>query len=310
MFATASTAKRSPLYKMSFLVALTLCLTLQACASSDDGESKNAVQGNTKTSSQLPSTPASTDEPQIPMTWHGKGASSDGTSGITAGNDEVLHLELDASGTATLKLADETHNGTWEYYPALDDTTKKGGQVTGICVNLGAAKFIGKTNGSACVLLMEKDPDFILLFGSTPEGSLADLDLDLSSSSDSSSGANESGSSRPGDSLLYSPERSTEPSASVGERNALQTAKSYLDRVGGFSEKKLSDQLEYEGYTDEEIEYAIKHCGADWYEQAAQSAQSYLSLDIGFSRTKLLDQLKYEGFTTSQAQYGVESVGL
>lgn len=93
----------------------------------------------------------------------------------------------------------------------------------------------------------------------------------------------------------------------TGESNALETAQNYLDTMP-FSEQGLSDQLESEGYSDSEISYAIKNCGADWNEQAAIAAQSYLDL-MSFSRQELIDQLLYEGFTEEQAEYGVTAVG-
>lgn len=98
-------------------------------------------------------------------------------------------------------------------------------------------------------------------------------------------------------------------SATMGEQNALKSAKSYLKANIGFSRSGLIDQLEYEGYTKSEAEYAVKNCGADWKEQAVISAERYLDLDMGFSRSGLIEQLEYEGFTHEQAVYGVEQNG-
>lgn len=93
----------------------------------------------------------------------------------------------------------------------------------------------------------------------------------------------------------------------LGESNALEAAQNYLDLMP-FSEQGLSDQLESEGYSDDEISYAVKNCDADWNEQAEIAAQSYLDL-MPFSRQELIDQLLYEGFTKEQAEYGVSAVG-
>lgn len=95
--------------------------------------------------------------------------------------------------------------------------------------------------------------------------------------------------------------------ATMGERNALSSALSYL-RYSAFSYSGLIDQLEYEGYSYQEAKYAVDNCGADWNEQAALSAESYLKYSA-FSRQGLIDQLIYEGFTQSQAEYGVNAVG-
>jgi hypothetical protein len=93
----------------------------------------------------------------------------------------------------------------------------------------------------------------------------------------------------------------------MGERNALRSALDYLD-YSAFSYSGLVEQLEYEGYSNEEAVYAVDNCGADWNEQAALSAQSYIDYSA-FSRTGLIEQLEYEGFTREQAEYGVAAVG-
>ena len=98
-------------------------------------------------------------------------------------------------------------------------------------------------------------------------------------------------------------------SATMGEQNALKSAKAYLNLGTGFSRSGLIDQLKYEGYTDSEAEYAVKNCGADWKEQAVISAKNYLDLDFGFSKSGLIEQLEYEGFTHEQAVYGAEQNG-
>lgn len=89
-----------------------------------------------------------------------------------------------------------------------------------------------------------------------------------------------------------------------GMRNALQSAKDYLDAMS-FSRKGLIEQLEYEGYSSSEAEYAVEHCGADWNEQAYDMARDYLEV-MAFSRSSLIEQLEFEGFTHSQAVYGVD----
>ena len=99
------------------------------------------------------------------------------------------------------------------------------------------------------------------------------------------------------------------PSATMGEQNALKSAKAYLNLGTGISRSGLIDQLKFEGYTDSEAEYAAKNCGADWKKEAVKCAAAYLALDIGFSKTKLIEQLEYEGFTHDQAVYGAEQNG-
>ncbi|MCD8118698.1 MAG: Ltp family lipoprotein [Lachnospiraceae bacterium] len=71
----------------------------------------------------------------------------------------------------------------------------------------------------------------------------------------------------------------------------------------------MIDQLEYEGFTEEEATYGADNCGADWKEQAVKKAKSYLEYS-DFTRSKLIKQLEYEGFTYEEAVYGVDKVGL
>ncbi|HSK69559.1 MAG TPA: Ltp family lipoprotein [Candidatus Limnocylindria bacterium] len=87
---------------------------------------------------------------------------------------------------------------------------------------------------------------------------------------------------------------------STGKRNALQSAKDYLNYTA-FSYTGLIRQLEYEGYSDDEARYGADNCGADWNQQAARCAKAYLNY-TSFSRKGLIDQLVYEGFTQSQAE--------
>ena len=96
--------------------------------------------------------------------------------------------------------------------------------------------------------------------------------------------------------------------ASVGELNALKKANSYL-KSSAFSKEGLKSQLEFEGFTSEQINYAIENCGANWKEQAAKKAASYLK-SSSFSREGLIEQLKFEGFTAEEAEYGVSTTGL
>jgi len=94
----------------------------------------------------------------------------------------------------------------------------------------------------------------------------------------------------------------------VSQQNALESAQSYLD-FSAFSRSGLISQLEFEGYSTADAEWALDNMVVDWNEQAAKSAQSYLEYS-SFSRSGLIDQLEFEGYTRAQAEYGVDQVGL
>ena len=97
------------------------------------------------------------------------------------------------------------------------------------------------------------------------------------------------------------------PSLTMGQKNALSKAESYLSYMP-FSYSGLIKQLEFEEFSTEDATYAADNCGADWKEQAALKAQQYLDY-TSFSRNGLIKQLEFEGFTKEQAEYGVNEVG-
>jgi len=93
----------------------------------------------------------------------------------------------------------------------------------------------------------------------------------------------------------------------LGEENAVKKANQYL-KYSAFSKTGLVKQLEYEGFSNSESNYAVNHIQVDWDEQAVKKAKQYLKYSA-FSRTRLIDQLEYEGFTHDQAVYAVGQVG-
>lgn len=91
--------------------------------------------------------------------------------------------------------------------------------------------------------------------------------------------------------------------STVGQRNALGSAKGYL-RWQAFSKSGLVEQLEYEDFSRSESRWAVNHVHVSWNAEAVHSAKEYLRSQ-SFSRQGLIEQLEYEGFTHSQAAYGV-----
>jgi colicin import membrane protein len=104
------------------------------------------------------------------------------------------------------------------------------------------------------------------------------------------------------------PKPKPKPEPTVAQEQAILSAESYLE-LGGFSQKGLIDQLEYEGFSKKDAIFAIGVLRPNWRQQALTSAESYMEMG-GFSRSGLIDQLEYEGFTTAQATYAVNQVGL
>lgn len=104
------------------------------------------------------------------------------------------------------------------------------------------------------------------------------------------------------------PEEPAAPDMTASQEQAIRMALSYLD-YSAFSKSGLVDQLEFEGFSNEDATVAVSSIEVDWKEQAALQAQSYLDYSA-FSRSGLIEQLLFEGFTQKQAEYGVDAVGL
>lgn len=98
-----------------------------------------------------------------------------------------------------------------------------------------------------------------------------------------------------------------EDSTSLGQKNALDSAKGYL-KFMNFSYEGLIEQLEYENFSHDEAVYAADNCGADWNAEAVGCAKSYID-SYNFSYQGLIEQLEYEKFTHEQAVYGADGCG-
>lgn len=99
-----------------------------------------------------------------------------------------------------------------------------------------------------------------------------------------------------------------EPELTAGQRNALESAESYLE-FGAFSRRGLIDQLtsEYgDGYSKKDATFAVDALDVNWKKQAVKAAEGYLEFGA-FSLQGLIEQLESEygdQFTHAQAVYG------
>lgn len=108
-------------------------------------------------------------------------------------------------------------------------------------------------------------------------------------------------------------EISSGPSLTPAQRNAVRSARSYLD-FKGFSRQGLIDQLSSEygdQYSVADATAAVASLDVDWDAQAARAATTYLEMR-GFSCEGLVDQLTSEfgdQFSSSQARVGATQAG-
>lgn len=91
------------------------------------------------------------------------------------------------------------------------------------------------------------------------------------------------------------------------QRAALDSANNYLAFMS-FPDEGLRNQLEYEGFPADAIDYALENIVVNWNQQAVKKAEEYLNFSSGMSDQSLYNQLIYEGFTEEQAQYGIDNM--
>src|SRR5690625_980837 len=102
--------------------------------------------------------------------------------------------------------------------------------------------------------------------------------------------------------------KDTGPEETLSQQNAVSMAQDYLAYTA-FSRSGLIDQLEFEGFDNDDATYAVDKLNVDWKEQAVRMAQNYLDY-TSFSRSGLIDQLIFEGFSNEDATYAVDEIGL
>ena len=94
----------------------------------------------------------------------------------------------------------------------------------------------------------------------------------------------------------------------IEKRSAIEIAQSYLSTMP-FSPSGLYDQLLYEGFSEEDSQFAIDHLIVDWDEMCYETAVRYITNVGGFSKKSLIHQLEYDGFTKKQAKNAVKRLG-
>lgn len=90
----------------------------------------------------------------------------------------------------------------------------------------------------------------------------------------------------------------TAMAATLGETMALQEASTLLASMP-LSSSGLLDRLRLGGYTEEEAEYAMRQCQADWTQQAIRAIKGYQHVSQ-MSLDAIAHQLSDDGFTKDQ----------
>ena len=97
--------------------------------------------------------------------------------------------------------------------------------------------------------------------------------------------------------------------ATAKEKDALLKAKNFVNNLA-ISKQRVIEGLKQLEYSDKEIHYAIKKCGANWYQEAAEAARNAYNMDPAFYSNKdnLIALLQTAGFTYEEAVYGANCI--
>lgn len=91
------------------------------------------------------------------------------------------------------------------------------------------------------------------------------------------------------------------------DKDAVKSAKKYLDNPGGFSPDRLAEKLKRDHIPENSIDYALDHAGADWNKQAKTSAQE-MKNSLNWTNEQISNTLVLAGFTDEQAQYAIDNI--
>ena len=93
-----------------------------------------------------------------------------------------------------------------------------------------------------------------------------------------------------------------------GKQQALKRAGEYLQTFS-YSKEGLEIQLAYDRFTNEEANYAVENCGANWQENANKRTKEYLDINA-YSYDGLYTQLIYEGFTPTESTSAIDALNI
>ena len=96
------------------------------------------------------------------------------------------------------------------------------------------------------------------------------------------------------------------PSGTNRQRQALDAARDYLD-IFDMSKKALKQQLEFDGYSNSEVQYALNNITANWSQEALDAVKDYLDI-FDMSIKEIRSQLEFDGYTDNEIQYALANM--
>lgn len=103
-------------------------------------------------------------------------------------------------------------------------------------------------------------------------------------------------------------EKKEELIETLSQKNAVRRAEQYLN-IMAFSKSGLIEQLEFEGFSNQDATYAVNKLNVNWNEQAIKKGKQYLDI-MAFSKSGLVEQLEFDGFSYNEATYAVNQLNV
>lgn len=91
------------------------------------------------------------------------------------------------------------------------------------------------------------------------------------------------------------------------EESAYNRAVQYVENIA-ISEARVGQMLDFNGYTEDEKEYAMSSLFVDWNDEAAQYVDERINSENATSYKSLLDSMEYDGFTSEQIEYAISGI--
>lgn len=319
----------------AFILSLTLVLVIVGCSSQDQSQEDRAVDSTTDSTSQTNSNAQQIVEDlnetaslgtasiNYPSSWSVTVDTDKQISVTPTSNDATACIQIEDASDADASILPEVANNIVRGANLPDQEPRDIRNLSIDGIDALKFNFSMQINGidfeiTGVIYISEGVLTSVMAgYGNEQQKTVVDdiiasIRIDNSSVDQTTKEADQNSSEKKDDSEKEDPAKAEEgakaSSPTVSQNNALATARDYLDYTA-FSYDGLVDQLEFEGFSNDDAIWAVDNCGADWNEQAEKKAQDYLDYS-SFSRSGLIDQLVFEGFTQEQAEHGADSVGL
>lgn len=91
------------------------------------------------------------------------------------------------------------------------------------------------------------------------------------------------------------------------DKDAVKSAKKYLDNPGGYSPDTLVEKLKKDNIPETSIDYALDNANANWNKQAKISAQEIRNT-LNWDNEQIFKTLTLAGFNNEQARYALDNI--